>query len=204
MPPLDQLSWVLSQSASGAILFTYTFENVAWALVKHLATGYLLYSILQRVRGRRLTVATVVAALVGSLGPDLIDKPLTLVGVLGYGRTFAHSLFTTAVILTAGFVLARRVDRTDLSGAFAVGYLSHLLVDMFGEVFGGLPYVDTAFLFWPVVVKRPIGLARPTLPVPKATIFLAIVVFAAVLWVLDGMVGLSDTARFVRHRLREP
>jgi hypothetical protein len=203
MGPLEQLSYAVPALARGIFLFSYTFENVTWALAKHVATGYLLYSVVQRVRGRRLAVATVVAALVGSLGPDLIDKPLTLVGVLGYGRTFAHSLFTTTAILTVGFVLARRVDRTDLGGAFAVGYLSHLLVDMFGEVFGGLPYVDTAFLFWPIIVKRPIGLARPTLPVAKPTIFSAIIVFAAVLWVLDGMVGLSNTTRFVYERLRE-
>lgn len=203
MQPLDQLPWVMSQSANGTFFFTYTFENVTWAMVKHLAAGYLLYSVVQRVRGHQVTVATAIAALFGSLGPDLIDKPLTWVGVLGYGRTFAHSLFTTVAILTAGFVLAYRIDKPELSVAVAVGYLSHILIDMFGEVFGGLPYVDTAFLFWPLVVKQPIGVARPTLPVSEATLFVAIIVLAAVLWVLDGMVGLPATARVAREWLSE-
>lgn len=199
MQPFEQLPYAVSESTSGALLFTYTFENVTWAIVKHFAVGYLVYSVIERVRGRGLTVETVIAALVGSVGPDLIDKPLTWVGVLGYGRSFAHSLFTTTAILAVAFALARRVNRSDLSFAFAVGYLSHILVDMYGEVVGGTPYVDTAFLFWPFIVKQPIGVASPTLPLPSETIFVTIVVGAAVLWVLDGMVGVSDAVRFARE-----
>lgn len=191
----------LAEPVSVSFLFIYTFENVAWAIVKHLATGYLAYSLLRRVRRCGPTVATATAALVGSLGPDLIDKPLTWIGVLGYGRSFSHSLFTTTVILAIGFRLARRVDRSELGFAFAVGYLSHILVDMFGEVFGSLPYVDTAFLFWPVVVKQPIGVTRPTLPVARSTIFVVMLLCAVVLWVLDGMVGAADAVQFTRERL---
>ena len=189
---------VISELTTGGLLVTYTFENATWAVAKHLAAGYLVYSIVERARGRGLTVETVIAVLVGSMGPDLIDKPLTWVGMLGYGRSFAHSLFTTTAILAVTFALVRRADRSDLSFAFAVGYLSHILVDMFGEVFGSLPYVDTAFLFWPIVVKQPIGVARPPLPVSKPTIFVAIMIGAAVLWVIDGMVGVSDAVRRAR------
>jgi hypothetical protein len=39
--------------------------------------------------------------------------------------------------------------------------------------------------------------------VPKPPLFVAIVVFAAVLWVLDGMVGLSATAQVAREWLSE-
>jgi membrane-bound metal-dependent hydrolase YbcI (DUF457 family) len=201
MHPLNQLLYSVSDSASGAFLFTYTVKNVAWGVLKHLATGYLIYSVIERIRGCRLAGGPVIAALIGSLGPDLIDKPLTWVGVLGYGRSFSHSLFTTIAILIISFVLACRFDSFELSFAFAVGYLSHILVDMFGEIFGGLPYVDTAFLFWPVVVKQPTGVASPALPVSDATVFILIMASAAVLWVLDGMVGVSDAVEFARKCL---
>ena len=200
MEQVARLAYAAFEGTNGGLpLFTYTFENATWAVAKHLAAGYLVYSIVERVRGRGLTVGTVVAVLVGSIGPDLIDKPLTWVGVLGYGRSFAHSLFTTTALLGVAFLLARRVDRSDLSVAFAAGYLSHILVDMFGEVFGSLPYVDTAFLFWPVIVKQPIGLDSPPLPVSKTTIFLVILVGAVMRWVLDGMVGVSDAVRLARE-----
>jgi membrane-bound metal-dependent hydrolase YbcI (DUF457 family) len=108
----------------------HTVAHVVWGVSKHLAAGYLLYSLLRHARGRSPASPAVVALLVGALFPDLVDKALAYVGVLSYGRSFAHSLLTAGVVLAAVAWLADRAGNREAAVAFAVGYLSHVAVDM--------------------------------------------------------------------------
>jgi membrane-bound metal-dependent hydrolase YbcI (DUF457 family) len=88
----------------------------------HIATTLLL---------SRLARADTPPAVVGTLVPDFIDKPLAWVlHVIPGGRYLAHSL-TAALLLSA--VLGRLLGWGTAKG-FAVGYVAHLLGD---QSFGG-------------------------------------------------------------------
>ena len=119
---------------------------------EHLAVGYLCYSLLVHLFGRRAPRAwPVVAVAVGTQFPDLIDKPLAwTVGVLPSGHSLAHSLFAAVPAAALAVTVAWGLGRTQVGVAFAFGYLSHLPGDVFYPVLiGGEP--DYGFLFWPVV-----------------------------------------------------
>ena len=61
--------------------------------------------------------------------PDLIDKPLWMLGVISDGRFIGHTLLVATLVAFA-FSLKKRVY-----GVFAIcGGLSHLLTDMWGFV----------------------------------------------------------------------
>jgi len=127
--------------------------------------------------------------------PDLVDKPLVLFGVMRYGRVFAHSLFTTVVLIIVIRYITRRWNRADLGTAFGIGYLSHAPVDMYGTVLTGSQSVDTAFLFWPIVVEYPLGIPTPELPVSRVVIFATVMVLALGMWLYDRMPILTDVAQ---------
>ncbi len=81
---------------------------------------------------------------VGSLLPDIIDKPLGLILLsreIGYGRIYAHTLIFLLIISTIGIMVYRRRGREWIL-TLALGVLSHLILD---EMWA---YPRT--LFWPV------------------------------------------------------
>ena len=100
----------------------------------HPVAGYLLAVVL------RLPVVPVV---VGAALPDLVDKPLSMLGVVDRYHTVAHSVFALVVPLA----LAAR-NRAWL--AVAAGWASHLALDAAQMVINGRPG-DTRFLLWPVI-----------------------------------------------------
>lgn len=170
----------------------HSLVHVVWGVFKHVATGYLIYSVVEHGRGRSPTGTTASVLVVGVLFPDFVDKSLTYAGVLEYGRGFAHSLFTaTAIICLVGF-LTRRRDRARLGLAFGLGYVSHLPVDMYGTLLTGSQPMDTAFLLWPVVVEYSLGIPTPELPVSRTTVFTLVGISAICLWVYDGLPGVPD------------
>jgi len=135
----------------------------------HATLAYLLYTghVLSQTRHRPQYLALVPLA-IGSQFPDLVDKPLAYVGVLTYGRSLAHSVFT--FVLVSGVIWwgattlqARWVDTSwqdQLRGltpaAFASGYLSHLLGDLYGPAISGS--ADVRFVLYPIyVVPRAAG-----------------------------------------------
>ncbi|MFX1536198.1 MAG: metal-dependent hydrolase [Promethearchaeota archaeon] len=65
--------------------------------------------------------------LLGSMLPDIIDKPLGIM-FLGNGRAFCHTLFFTMLILTAGiyFFLVRKKSALF---CVALGCVAHVLLD---------------------------------------------------------------------------
>jgi hypothetical protein len=117
----------------------------------HAAVGYLLLVALTRRESSDLPrTVPVVAVLVGTQFPDLVDKPLAYAGVLVSGRSLGHSLFAAAVVVAAAVAVGRRYGRRRSARAFAVGHLSHLLADSYAAALAGR-WADLGFLFYPVV-----------------------------------------------------
>jgi len=91
--------------------------------------------------------------LVGSLLPDLIDKPVGLLlfpGVFGTGRLFCHSLIFPAALAIAGAWLYR-VRRSPHLLVLAYGASMHLILDAMWRT--------PSVLFWPFAGPLPHGTA---------------------------------------------
>ncbi|MFC7027298.1 metal-dependent hydrolase [Halomicroarcula sp. GCM10025324] len=102
----------------------------------HLAVAALLG------RWSRFSSAWLVA---GAALPDLVDKPLGMLGVFDLFQTVGHSALTLAV-------LAVPLARHSRAGrALVVGWVSHLLLDAVHMVVNGRPE-HTVFLAWPLAV----------------------------------------------------
>lgn len=170
----------------------HTELHMVWGLSKHLAFGYLLYSLAQHVRGRSPTGMTTGVLALGIVFPDLIDKPLTFLGILEYGRGPAHSLLIAGPIIVIVHLFSNRWNHPEFGTAFAVGYISHIPVDMYGPLLTGHHSIDTAFLFWPVVIEYPLGILPPYLPISRYLLFSVIIAGAFCLWVYDMIPVLFD------------
>lgn len=109
----------------------------------HLVAGGLLW------RVSRLSPPWLVA---GAALPDVVDKPLGMVGVTALFHSVGHSLLFAVVLAPLALW-----SRTGL--AVATGWLSHLLLDAAHVVVNGRP-TDALFLFWPVLTP-PTPLAIP-------------------------------------------
>jgi hypothetical protein len=73
----------------------------------------------------------IVAAAIGSILPDLIDKPLGYIvfeATLDYGRIYAHTVLFFLVVLVIGLLVWYRY-RSFVGVALALGVLSHDLLD---------------------------------------------------------------------------
>ncbi|MDS0300715.1 metal-dependent hydrolase [Halogeometricum sp. S1BR25-6] len=111
--------------------------------VTHLAVGALLG------RWSRLPVPWVVA---GTALPDVVDKPLAMLGVVDLYHTVGHTALLAPLAVVAALL-------SSAGRALAVGWASHLFLDAFHIVLNGR-YGDALFLGWPVVVP-PDPLALP-------------------------------------------
>ncbi|MFC1911833.1 metal-dependent hydrolase [Chloroflexota bacterium] len=83
--------------------------------------------------------------LVGSLLPDIIDKPAGLFffrETFSNGRIFSHTLLFLILITAAGLILYRRYNRTWLM-SFSLGTLTHLVFDQMWR--------SPQTLFWPLL-----------------------------------------------------
>ncbi|MFC5367599.1 metal-dependent hydrolase [Salinirubrum litoreum] len=129
---------------------------------EHLAFGYLWYSVLTRLAGdHRVGDAEAVALGVGTVLPDLVDKPLSWsLGVTATGYGPAHSLFVGAPLVAALAALAWRRGHGPPGAAFAVGYASHLLGDVLAFRADG-PVLSK--LLWPAAAQEPYTVDRSLL-----------------------------------------
>lgn len=120
-----------------------------WA---HAAVGYLLYSLWLRHRGDLPpTGAAAVAIGVGTLAPDLVDKPLAwYAGVLPAGRSLTHTLLVVVPVSVALVWLFRRRDRPEVGHALAVGLVSHPLADGAHVALEG-EWAYLSYLAWPLL-----------------------------------------------------
>lgn len=113
----------------------------------HVAFAY----VATRYRSAQLETAT--WAMVGALLPDMIDKPLHLLGLFPWGRTIGHSVFFWA--LTIGFVLLIDLFVRRLPGYRWVlfGAMTHLIADLTDDIVAGFQfgaYALTSWGLWPV------------------------------------------------------
>jgi hypothetical protein len=128
----------------------------------HLTFAYLWYVLYAVVGTHRLPARLALIPLaLGSQFPDLIDKPLAYLGVLRYGRSLAHSLFTFTICLFCVWWLSARLRgrwtatsqperlRSVTPTAFAVGYASHLLGDTYQFLLAG-DFWAARFLVYPL------------------------------------------------------
>lgn len=128
----------------------------------HLAVAYLWYAVFAAARAHRLPARLALVPLAfGSQFPDLVDKPLAYLGVLTYGRSLAHSVFTFALCSLAVWWVTIRLQgrwepatlaerlRTVTPAAFVIGYASHLLGDSYQFLLAGDMWA-ARFLVYPV------------------------------------------------------
>lgn len=178
----------------------------------HLAVGYLLYSLALRHRDRIPDSPEVLLLAFGTLLPDLVDKPLSWeLGVLRSGRSLGHSvLIATVVVVVLYVALAPRVGRTRVT-AFAVGYLSHPVVDFpYADVLAG-EFATTAYFVWPLRSMPPddsdlsiIEYLLSFQPGPFDYFQGLLVVLAVILWYLDGTPGIDPLAARLRAAVGTP
>ena len=107
--------------------------------------AYLLdKSILQRSK-RRIDYRFL---LLGSILPDLIDKPLSLAGIVG-GRAIGHTLIFAIVVIASVAVLESRGWKSGILLGISLGIGTHLLLDTL--------WTNPEVLFWPAL-----GFSFPT------------------------------------------
>lgn len=173
----------------------------------HVAVGYLCYSVGTRVRYRHPPQAgPVIALVVGTQLPDIIDKPLaTWFGVLPSGRSLGHSLLFAVVLGLGVWWIATRRDRVRAGVALLVGHLTHVLVDALPAVVAGR-WAELGYLLWPLtpVYRYPGELERELLPylvagLTQLRLDTVLFVVALLVWIYDGTPGLRAFDR-VRER----
>ena len=120
-------------------------------LPTHIATGYLFAAVPAVARRRPPSMLTaVIPALIGSVTPDAIDKPLRAMEITAYSRTVGHSLFFVAALLVIWWLLdRRRVRLAKPFGWWIVGICSHLFADFTNDIFRGLEERAHLFTSWP-------------------------------------------------------
>jgi membrane-bound metal-dependent hydrolase YbcI (DUF457 family) len=113
-------------------------------LLTHLLTGILLGILLAFIFRETLLI---LACAIGSLLPDLIDKPVGILlfhQTIGYGRIYCHTLLFAILVIFIGIVVYSRYKSTGIVIiALATGILSHQLLDTM--------WLETASWFWPVL-----------------------------------------------------
>ncbi len=118
----------------------------------HLAFGALIYYGYRRIR--RLGVSPVVVGIALAFGtqfPDIVDKPLAWnLGLLPNGRSLAHSIFTFFIVAVVLTRIGRDRERQELTTAFLIGYLSHIVGDFIPLILRGEFYYAT-FALWPLL-----------------------------------------------------
>jgi inner membrane protein len=93
--------------------------------------------------------------IIGSLLPDIIDKPIGMF-LFGNGRVFTHSLLVTLLLLITGGYLYLNHKQTGVL-AIAIGTFTHLILDQI--------WLTPQTLFWPSLGwKFPIGVRTNYLP----------------------------------------
>jgi membrane-bound metal-dependent hydrolase YbcI (DUF457 family) len=97
-------------------------------ILAHLLVGVLIGVLLYLWRHERWLI---LAAAVGSILPDLIDKPLghLLLPGLDYGRIYFHTLIFLLAFFIIGYLIWWKY-RSFIGFAFALGMLSHQVLDL--------------------------------------------------------------------------
>jgi len=187
---------------------------------EHAIIGYIGYSIIVRTVYKETPTAVETAAVVlGSLFPDLIDKPLAWqFDLFVSGYAFAHSVFIAVPIATVVALLAWRHGAFRTGLGFAVGYLLHLPGDVIPSYIRGEGLAVHRVL-WPFrqegsgydsgfgteLTDNLVGYASWLIeelasgnPDPYLFVVIGIAIVGLLLWIADGM----PIAREAYGRLR--
>ncbi|GAB7011600.1 metal-dependent hydrolase [Halorubrum trueperi] len=188
---------------------------------EHAAVGYLTYSVaVHLLRRRSPTGPEAIAVVSASVLPDAIDKPLAWeFGVFPSGYGLAHSVFFAGPLAAVVVGVAAAAGRSRVGVAFATGYLLHLAGDVMSHLLrdGTLP---VSRVLWPVATTESaypdgfVGTLREYAgdalsdvlsgpPSPYVLVVVGTVAGCVLLWVYDGMPGVSGPARYLRERLEK-
>lgn len=175
----------------------------------HFAFGYVAVSLTWKVGRRQMDATVVVAIVVGTQFPDIVDKPLAwYLGVLPAGRSLTHSVFTATAISCLVIAIAIYQGHFHSGLAFVVAYATHLLGDALPGLSTG-DYQALTFLFWPILslpkyegATPVIGALSEILASPWAYLLasplrMATVAAVAILWILDGFPGAVEVGRYL-------
>ena len=175
----------------------------------HVAVAYLWYSLSTRYRFDAPPGGVAALVLVvGSQFPDMVDKPLSwYAGVLPTGRTLAHSLLVLVPLSILCYAVVRRYGRGEYGIAFAVGALSHSLVDAVPALWGD--WVAAEHLLWPLTpvtayesgAPSVLALLQDSMGDPYFISEFVLAAVAVVVWRRDGSPGL-EPLRATVARLR--
>ena len=164
----------------------------------HAAVAYLCYTAWTRLGSdRHPDHVPVIIVIFASQFPDLVDKPLAwYVGALPTGRTLAHSLLVLVPLCIAIYLVSHRYDRTAYGIAFAIGAISHAIVDALPALWSG---TDPGFLLWPIISVEPYENGPPTIMAlleaslgnPYFYSEFVLAAMAVVAWRADGYPGLA-------------
>lgn len=155
----------------------------------HLGVSYILLTLSARyTREGPPSRRTTVVLAVGSLLPDLIDKPLAWgFDLVPNGRSLAHSLLVLVPLCILAGLIAHRYNRREYGIALAIGTLSHPFLDALPVLWNGEESAN--FLLWPVLSVQPyvgapnlIELLRETAPTPYFQIEFVFFALALYLW----------------------
>lgn len=174
----------------------------------HAAIGYLLYTMYMQLRDNQPPDTVPMALLIlGTQFPDLIDKPLAwTLPLLPSGRSLGHSLLILVPLLIFVYLLAVRYRHAEWASAFAIGALSHAVVDVLPSVIHG-KYAYTTSLLWPLLPAPPyderdrtilghFSLIKPTSMIIIEAV-LTIMVF--ILWWYDAKPGFDTIYRVLNR-----
>lgn len=100
---------------------------------------------LQSYRGTK--IFSLIPLSIGSLGPDIVDKLISL-PLTGYGRYIGHSLLFNVIISGLIFVIFRK--KMDIAYSFIFGWQIHLLLDLGGYLPLFYPFVAIPFTPEPI------------------------------------------------------
>lgn len=149
----------------------------------HLVAGYLL---------ARVIPVPVPWVILGAALPDLIDKPLAMLGVTSLYHTVGHSIVFLVGLGVLSFFGRRWF-------ALWIGVLSHLFLDALQMAVNGRPG-DAQFLLWPFVHHEP-EIAKP--PIEFAIYYVGTPSFALELLIWAGAGILVGTDVWARIRRRD-
>lgn len=122
-------------------------------LFGHVALGLLAAEGVRRLAGWRWSGGAVVAAVLGALAADVVDKPLGHVVLdWGTGRLWGHTLLGLTLLGAAAFAWRRRPIGA-LLALGAAAHASHLALDMLWRM--------PAVALWPLLGPMPQGDFEP-------------------------------------------
>jgi membrane-bound metal-dependent hydrolase YbcI (DUF457 family) len=131
-----------------------------------------------------------------ALLPDIVDKPLSFMVTSLPSRSFAHSIFTVALVSLVISYVTRRADRREFGVAAVFGYLSHISADLVDSQV--IPAEPLVFVFWPLItdyhhIDSIEGLLALISPTPYVVLQMVLTVLGVGLWVYDGKPGLASS-----------